>query len=131
VLRLAALQDYNDFYASEISLRRELLYPPFCDICEIGFTGVEENAVRGAAADFFERLKTAVFASSGIPVRIMLPSAACVVKISGRYRYRIIIKCRNNQKFRAIISELLRGCGKSKIYRKIAVFADMNPLDIM
>jgi primosomal protein N' (replication factor Y) len=131
VLRLAALQDYDDYYRSEIALRRELLYPPFCDICEIGFTGIEENAVRSAAADFFERLKAAVFASDKVPVRIMGPSAAGVVKIAGRYRYRIIVKCRNNRKFRAIISELLCGCGKSKIYRKIAVFADVNPLDIM
>ncbi len=131
ILRLAAAQDYDDFYRSEISLRRELLYPPFCDICEIGFIGIEESSVQSAAVDFFGRLKTAVFADGSVPVRIMGPSPAGVVKIANRYRYRIIIKCRNNRKFRAIISELLCGCGKNKLYRKIAVFADMNPLDIM
>lgn len=131
VLRLAALQDYDAFYSEEAQLRRELLYPPFCDICEIGFIGTFENAVRESATDFFLRLKKAVLAEKSVPVRIIGPSPAGVVKIAGRYRYRIIIKCRNNRRFRNIVSAVLQDCGKIPIYRKIAVFADMNPLDIM
>ena len=131
VLRLAASQDYDAFYRGEIALRRELLYPPFCDICEIGFVGVFENAVRDAAADFFSRLKSAVLADKSVPVRIMGPTPSGVVKIAGRYRYRIIIKCRNDRRFRNIVACVLQGCGKIAVYRKVAVFADMNPLDIM
>lgn len=131
VLRLSALQDYDAFYGEEEQLRRQLLYPPFCDICEIGFVGAFEDAVKNAARDFFSRLKDAVIADKSVPVRIMGPSPAGIVKIAGKYRYRIIIKCRNNRRFRDIISAVLRDCGKRPIYRKVTVFADMNPLDIM
>ena len=131
VLRLAAVQDYEAFYHSEIALRRALLYPPFCDICTFGFVGVAENTVRMAAVDFFNRLKAAVLSEKGIPVRIMEPSPAGVAKVAGRYRYRIIVKCRNDRRFRAIVAAVLTGCGKIGIYRKVTVFADINPLDIL
>lgn len=131
VLRLASEQNYDKFFASEIALRKQLLYPPYCDICEVGFTGLDEIAVRGAAFDFFSRLKAAVFSDGMIPVRIMGPSAAGVAKIAGKYRYRIIIKCRNDKKFRNLMADVLNGCGRNKAYRKVAAFADMNPLDIM
>lgn len=131
VLRLAAAQDYEAFYRSEIALRRALLYPPFCDICEFGFSAVTENAAREASADFFERLSAAVLGDGEVPVRIMGPSPAEILKVAGRYRYRIIVKCRNDRRFRAIVASVLGGCGKIGIYRKAAVFADMNPLDIL
>lgn len=131
VLKLASKQDYDKFFTSEIALRKQLLYPPYCDICEVGFTGIDEAAVRGASLDFFGRLKAAVLSDGKIPVRIMGPSAASVVKIAGKYRYRIIIKCRNDKKFRDLMTDVLRSCGKKKAYKKVSVFADMNPLDIM
>ena len=31
-------QDYDMFYETEIELRRQLKYPPFCDIILIGLT---------------------------------------------------------------------------------------------
>jgi primosomal protein N' (replication factor Y) (superfamily II helicase) len=131
VLRLAASQDYEEFYKAEIALRKELLYPPFCDICEFGFTGTTEALVRAAAQDFFTRLKAVVLADNGIPVRIMGPSPAGVVKIAGRYRYRIIVKCRNDRRFREIVSSVLCGNGKIAAFKKVSVFADINPLDIL
>ena len=48
VLRLAAQQAYPAFYAQEIALRRQLIFPPICDICVIGFTGTR-GAQRGTA----------------------------------------------------------------------------------
>ncbi len=131
VLRLAAAQDYDAFYEKEIALRRELLYPPFCDICEIGFTGTEERAVQAAAADFFTRLRAAVLTQSGIPVRVMGPSPAGVLRVAGRYRYRILVKCRADKRFRALLSTLLAQSGEQPLYRKVSLFADMNPLDLL
>lgn len=131
VLLLAAAQNYDAFYREEIDLRKVMLYPPFCDICEIGFVGIFESTVRDAALDFFNRLRAAVLNDKSVPVRIMTPSPAGVAKIAGRFRYKIIIKCKNNSRFRSIIKTMLEGCGKIPLYRKVTVFADMNPLDIM
>lgn len=129
-LRLAAAQDYGEFYRREIMLRQQLLYPPFCDICEIGFTGVEEEAVAAAAEKFFVMMKAEV-AKAAVPARMMNPSQASIPRIGGRYRYRIMIKCKNTSLFREIVIKSIENAGRDKLYKKVAVFADMNPLNIL
>ena len=52
VINLAAQQNYTAFYSQEIAMRRALIYPPFCDICVIGFSGTDEKEV-SAAAELF------------------------------------------------------------------------------
>ncbi len=43
VINLAAQQNYTAFYSQEIAMRRALIYPPFCDICVIGFSCADEK----------------------------------------------------------------------------------------
>lgn len=126
-IRLAAAQDYETFYLQEMQLRQSLLYPPFCDICEVGFTGGDEPSVQAVAQAFIERLREALPAS-GLPVRVLGPSPAAVVKVNNRYRYKIIIKCKNDRRLRALVSGLLIEFGKRKQAKGTAVFADINPL---
>ncbi len=126
-IRLAAAQDYEAFYQKEMALRRLLLYPPFCDICEIGFTGLDERAVQDYAQALLRRLKERLPAS-GLPVRVLGPSPAPVAKVKNRYRYRILIKCRNDKRLRALISGLLVEFGTHRPAKDLAVFADINPL---
>ena len=54
-----------------------------------------------------------------------------VSKINNKYRYRIIIKCKNNTAFRRIISQLLAEFGASGAYSDVTLFADMNPLTLV
>ena len=131
VIALASRQDYDAFYRSEIGIRRLLLYPPFCDICIVGFTGREEPQVAGAAAAFFGKLREAAAGNPGMPLRVMGPSPAGVSRINGRYRYKILIKCRANRAFRAMVAGLLRGFGAGRESRSVAVFADINPQSIL
>ena len=37
-IECSKMQNYELFYKTEISLRKQLKYPPFCDIILIGFT---------------------------------------------------------------------------------------------
>jgi primosomal protein N' (replication factor Y) len=131
VIRFSSAQDYDAFYAAEIKLRGALLYPPFCDLCEVGFSSPAENDVRLLAEAFFSRLREETQKGADMPVRLMGPSKATVYKANSRYRYRIIIKCKNGRAFRALISNLLTEFGKSGKYKKSAVFADMNPLTVI
>lgn len=39
IISMAARQDYLAFYNTEIQVRKAMLYPPFADICLIGFSG--------------------------------------------------------------------------------------------
>jgi len=59
----------------------------------------------------------------------MGPAPAGILKVGGKFRYRIIIKCKNTKKFRSALKEVL--CETGKISGRITVFADMNPEGIM
>lgn len=124
VIRLAAQQDYNSFYKEEIDIRKMLIYPPFCDICMIGFSGAEETMVRTAADVFFEYAKPLMQKNSVIALG---PMPARVIKISNKYRYRLILKCRNNTNFRKALSDLMIKFGKNSKFNDVSVYVDINP----
>ena len=46
IIALASKQDYKAFYNTEIKLRKALIYPPYCDICTVGFMGEDETLVK-------------------------------------------------------------------------------------
>ena len=66
-----------------------------------------------------------------IPIRVLGPSPMNVVKVSGKYRYRLIIKCKNDKKFRSFLSELLKEFLKDPKNKNVAAFADMNYIGSM
>ena len=41
----AKMQNYESFYEREIGIRKQLKYPPFCDIIVIGVNGIKEQEV--------------------------------------------------------------------------------------
>lgn len=125
VINLAAQQNYTAFYSQEIAMRRALIYPPFCDICVIGFSGADEKEVSAAAELFAAKIAEGVEKmAEKMPIRVLGPSKCTFEKINGKFRYRIIIKCRNNSAFRSFISGIRNEIAGQM--RKISVFIDMN-----
>jgi primosomal protein N' len=63
-IRLACLQDYEKFYEGEIGIRRELSYPPFCDLVQMTLTSEDEGALRKYSeklSAFMEKLDSEYF----------------------------------------------------------------------
>ncbi len=132
IIQLAATQDYQEFYNGEIVLRKVMLYPPFSDICVIGFVGTNEYKVHNASRSFVKHLsKLARSNYSDLPMRVLSPTPALISKVNNKYRYKIIIKCRNNLKFRTMISQLLVKFAEKREFSAVTVFADMNPENII
>lgn len=132
IIRLAEKQDYDAFFETEIQMRKLMTYPPFCDLCVIGFSGFDENKTRVASKMFFNSFKQ--LASEKYPelkLIVLGPLQPRISKISGKYRYRMIVKCKNNSHFRSFMSELLTEFGKDTKFNDISVFADINPESIL
>lgn len=128
IIRLAAKQDYDEFFKTEITLRKALVYPPYCDLCVIGFTGENETIVKAAARETLDLLKKYVGGEfKGEKVIALGPMPARVAKVNGKYRHRLIIKCRNSARLRRMISKILIETGSDSRFSKVTVFADMNP----
>ena len=56
VIQMAARQDYGAFFQGEIQMRKAMLYPPFADLCVVGFSGQQEENVEQAARYFTREL---------------------------------------------------------------------------
>lgn len=127
VLDLAGKQDYKTFFEEEIALRKVMIYPPFCDICVIGFSSLVEKQVAEAAKRFVDMIEDKVL-KEGIkmPLRVLGPSKCQHERINNKFRHRVIIKCKNTKSFREFISDLLKSTAKEKIFSNVNFFADIN-----
>ncbi len=132
VIHLAAQQDYGKFFESEIKIRKAMLYPPYADICLIGFVGMSEGQVREAAHRFFDILKErATEEYKDVPLRVLGPSAASIGKMNRKFRYKLILKCRNSPRFRAMMREILTSFGADRQNDGVTAWADINPDSVM
>ena len=129
IIELAAQQDYESFFKTEEIIRKSMVYPPFCDICRLTFVSEQFNHSVAGAKAFFEMIKSAVTGEySDVKVSLLGPLQPRVSKISNKYRNVIIIKCKNNRRFREMMSKLLKEYMKNSKYSAANVTLDMNPL---
>ncbi len=126
IINFAANQDYKGFYEDEIFTRKAMTYPPFCDIVVLGFSGENEKSVEIAATKAMSILQQEVQNADKIVMKVMGVTRASIYKISNKYRYRIIIKCRLNNNLKAVIASTLKKCGSDKQFNRISCFADVN-----
>ena len=126
IIRLAAAQDYDGFYRSEIQLRRLQHTPPFADIISITASGAEESAVLKCCSDIRRILAASVRLRPD--VSILGPAPLAVVKVNNRYRYRVNLSCRADKEIRELVSAVLIKLNSSGKYKGVSIFADNNPL---
>ena len=126
VLNLAAAQDYDAFFEQEIAYRKLGLYPPFCGLCVVGFSGGKEIEVARAAARFSALLAQQAACQPDLPLRVLGPTPGNIEKINDNYRYKLTIKCRNDRRFRDLIRETLDLYEREKLPSKATVAVDLH-----
>ena len=127
VIERSCAQDYRMFYEDEIINRKVMLYPPFCSMGSVLFSGTNEKQTREAATAFSKLLEEKV-AKTKIPIRILGPTPSHVAKIADKWRWKLIVKYRPDMAFYETMGETLKEFSKNKDFVKIEVMAD--PYDI-
>ncbi len=128
ILNLAFTQDYKAFYEDEIQLRKSLTYPPFCDLCQILFEGDEQENVQQGAKRFTELLCEKLSGDfSDVPIKGYGPVEASIPKLFNKYRYRLLLKCKNNSRFRGMMSGLSYDFSADRRNSGITAIIDINP----
>ena len=129
VIDMAKKQDYEAFFNTEIKTRQVMIYPPYCDLVMLAFSADSKAAASGGADKMMAILKELLTKHKDVKIIVLKPSAASVPVVNGKYRYRIIIKAKNNEKFREFIKESL------KIYhntvKNCSIVCDINPSNII
>ena len=129
VISLSAEQNYKDFFENEIVVRKAMLYPPFADICMVGFVSQNHNLTAKASRCFMDMfVKEAQTNYKHLPLRILGPSPASVAKVSNKYRYKLLLKCRNNKELRGFLSDIVKKFSSLNEFKNVSVYIDMNAL---
>ena len=124
IIRLASMQDYPAFFREEIVSRRLHLYPPYCTMAGIGFVGEDLDAVQTWSERFLERFRqVAGERYADLPVRLLGPVPSDILKAAGKYRYKLVLKCRSDTRTRALLREVLTWFSQES--KKVHAFIDM------
>lgn len=131
IISLGSKQDYDAFYEDEIKIRKAMLYPPFAQICLVGFVCENSAKLLRAANEFVCKLTNILnMEYNDIPIRVLGPSPAGIPKINNKYRYKVILKCRDDSRFRKMLNDVLIRFSKTREYSDVTVYADMHPIDL-
>ena len=120
---LAQKHDYNEFYNIEIALRKQLKYPPFCDIILISFTGTNEKELISTSEYVYNFLEAKMDKEK---YNIFRPVPSPIDKIQNKIRWRMIIKGKMTVKAYDDINQCLANV-YSKNIKNTKVWADINP----
>ncbi|MCR4719967.1 MAG: primosomal protein N' [Firmicutes bacterium] len=124
-VRLMQKHDYIQFYKDEISVRKAMWYPPFCEMVGIIFSGRNESATQRCARFFVKNI--AEIAAQSQKTQILGPIPAYISKIKNKYIFRILIKCENCDMITGILAKAQKECEGNPIYENVSVVIDKNP----
>ncbi len=111
--------DYLGFYNKEMSIRRELKYPPYYYICYVKISGKDNKYI------YEESLKiTKLFHNKLINMIILGPSPCTIFKLNNIYRYGIILKYKSDEGLREVLNKVIE---HYKDNRNIKIDVNFNP----
>lgn len=125
-IELSSRQDYNSFFDTEIMLRKQLKYPPFCDIIVVGITAKDEAEVIKTAEKMHKKLKQKII-DEKIGLLLYKPVPAPIDKIKNKYRWRIIIKCLYNEQINNLLNCTLNEMYEETRNKETSIIVDLNP----
>lgn len=124
-IKAAQKHDYEMFFDTELSNRRELNYPPFSRLARIIVEGGNESDVKNRIGWISSILRQKV----GSEFTILGPTPAVLEKIANESRYSLIIKSQSARKLGLILTEIRQG--NSKLPRHLKVIIDVDPVNML
>ena len=115
IIAMAIGADYQQFYETEISSRRQFLFPPFCFLLKLTARRASPKAAEAAA----DKLKTTL-QGSGLKIRIEGPAPCFQEKFQGKFQWQLIIKSTE----RSELLKAITGLPANWSY-------DIDPLDLL
>jgi primosomal protein N' (replication factor Y) len=131
----AQKHDYVSFYNQEIKIREEFNYPPFTNIINILMAGKNEKILIEyiqEIGDRFKELFDEQFENMK-EIELLGPNPAPLSKIKDKYRWQILIKCKDNkvEKVKKLIVDILDKYSQNNKNKDIKVSLEINPNSIL
>jgi primosomal protein N' (replication factor Y) len=130
-IKASCKHDYIGFYEQEILIRKELGYPPFCNIAVITITGTDSSISFNSAKSVKDFICQDVEKNDSVNIVVLGPVKALIAKIKNRYRWKIIIKAQDEYSLIKILTDSYDWfCSKYK-NNNIDINMDLNPYNML
>ncbi len=96
--------DYQGFFNEELRLRQGLKFPPFSQLVNLRFDGVEEHLVRRVAEQYGEQARRLCRLEPTISV--LGPAPAPLSRLQGRYRWQLLLKGADRRRLHVLCRQL-------------------------
>lgn len=125
-------QNEEMFYNTEMRLRKQLKYPPFCDIIVIGISSKEEQITIKVIQSLHKYLKNRV-ENENIGIMLYKALPAPIDKIKNKYRWRILIKCKFGEDTIDLMNDTLQKAQTIKYCKNgdANISIDVNPTNMV
>ena len=121
----AAEHSCADFFADELPIRKELLFPPFSHLTVLHFDGEDPVQIEAKAGELVKRIAERF----PEPLEIGDATPAPIERIKGRYRYLATVRTPPNAAFRAFLrSEVMNW---RRTVRDVEFYADVDALSLL
>ena len=124
-VRMAAAQDYRNFFAKELHFRRSLRYPPFSALANI--------LVRNERQEEALRMASAIGTLLTPPpegMRVLGPAEAPLARVEKEYRYQVLIKAARRMALQDLLRRVRRFVTESK-WSPTSVVIDVDPMSLL
>lgn len=129
-VQFAQAHDYVGFYKKEIRVREVLRFPPFYRLIALLMTGRKEDETAETVKDFARLLKGHAH-RYGHDVMVLGPSPAPVSRINDQYRWRLLMRSREQSMLRDVLRRAFEEFDSMKGKSRIVVVVDVDPMDLL
>lgn len=103
-IEYSKVQDYDLFFNTEIEIRKQLKYPPFCDIIVISLSSKDEAELVNVSKQIHTYLKKRVI-DEKFGLLLYSPVPSPINKIKDRHRARMLIKCKYDDRVHNLLED--------------------------
>ncbi len=131
-IEAARRQDFQDFFNNEVPFRKALGYPPFTRMIQLKFSGTDPKKV-AAAARTAAGVITALLGSGeaqGLNRQMMGPIEAAIPRISGRYRWQLLLKDPSADRINGLVRAMMAD-PKVASLKDVRISVDVDPYFLM
>ncbi|MHB8907450.1 MAG: replication restart helicase PriA [Syntrophales bacterium] len=125
VIRRAREHDYTGFYADELPLRRQLVYPPFARLVGLHFSSLKKREGKEAVAAFGARARKLAAALAGEKIDVIGPAESPLARVRGRYRWQLLLRGKESRPLLLLARRLLEAAGRDGL----EILVDVDPVN--
>ena len=127
-IKLAQQADYENFYTHEMTIRRAMVYPPFSHVFSIMFSGASEKELIIALQKLLAIMEYCNQRDRQDRFNIIGISPAFVSKIKKLFRWKLLVKCREEEPLKAFVLYCIKKLKENDPLTGITVHLTQNPI---